>query len=113
MTRISKTGNIDALHNVGRTSSKSVNKSQQSRSKKPSQLDISQLEKKVRLLVEKNDLPPEQLKDSIIKEIIKWQFGETALMNNQFNQAYDKLKKMTEDSPAYQKILDDFMDDSK
>jgi len=108
MTKISKTSSIDALHNLDRVGSKQVNKKSKPSDGKASKTTLSELEKKIQLLIKNNEDDSQQLKESVIKEIIKWQFGESDFNKPQFKNAYANLLATLKDSESYQKILDDF-----
>lgn len=113
MTRISRTSNIDLLHNVERTQSGNVTKGEQKPSKKSAIQDFSHLKQTVSLMIKDSQEPLEKLKPQIIREIIKFQFSETNFTNVQFKAAYDKLLKETENSDVYQNIINTFIEEQR
>jgi len=111
MTRINKTTNItpSVKPSMTRGSNNAVKSNSSSKSRQP--ISVKQLERKIQRIISKKALSADEVRETVISQIILWQFGDSALADTRISPAYKKLIAMVKDSETYQSLINQFLMD--
>ncbi len=113
MTKIPKTPSTPSIQPSSFEADRRSNATQHSTPKRTSAASKTELQRRLNSMIKEGSLPTAELKEEIIKNIVQWQFGDAIATEQRYASAYLKLKANVAESPEYQALINQFIDEEK